>query len=137
MTGGCVVIWAAMKGTFVIGSQSGTKAETHCVAGTQADWVGWAITPPMSTGLMPGSVAGSAGQHVRKRERISGTNCGREKAEMGYDTNPSSPDMRAAGGQYARLLATARHDCSNERRTASQTLSDAMPHHRRQKHERN
>jgi hypothetical protein len=120
-----------------IESESAMNTGSDCVLATQKNELGWAITPPMLTGLMPSTVAGSAGQPVRKRERIDRTNCGREKAEMGYDTNPSSPDTRAAGGQCARLLATAHHGCSHKCRMASQTLSDAMSHHRRQKRERN
>ena len=127
-----VVKWAAMKEPFRIRPQPGRKVVTCRIAGTSDDQVGWVITPLMSLGLMPSTVAGSTGQNVRTGEQTERANCGREKAEMGYDTNPSSPDMRAAGGQYARLLATAHDGCSHERRTASQTLSDAMSHHRRQ-----
>ena len=64
---------------------------SDCVLATQTNELGWAITPPMSTSLMPGSVAGSAGQPVRKRERTDWTNCGREKPEMGMTPTPPRP----------------------------------------------
>ena len=68
---------------------------SDCVLATQTNELGWAITPPMSTSLMPSTVAGSAGKPVRKRERIDRTNCGREKPEVGSGKEtvlpPSSP----------------------------------------------
>ena len=40
---------------------------------------------------MPSTVAGSAGQPVRKRERTDRTNCGREKPEVGMTPTPPRP----------------------------------------------
>ena len=40
--------------------------------------------------LMPSSVTGNTELNVRKGEQTERANCGREKEEVGYDTNPAS-----------------------------------------------
>ena len=84
---------------------------SDCVLATQKNELGWAITPPMSTGLMPSTVAGSAGQPVRKRERTDRTNCGRENEEMGMTPTPPRPTRG--------LLEASARGCSPPRTTAA------------------
>jgi hypothetical protein len=137
MAGGCVVILATMKWHEFIESESAMNTGSDCVLATQKNELGWAITPPMAPSLMAGSVAGSAGKHVRKRERSEGTNCGREKPEVGMTPTPPRSGHATAGRPRAGLLAAARRGCSTENRKASQTLSVQSSNRRRQENERN
>ena len=102
------------------------NTRSDCVLTTQTNALGGAITPPMSTHLMPRTVAGNAGKPVRQREPMEGTNRGRESAERGYDTNPSAPDLRAAGGRTAWLLTAVRQGCLSEERMENATPSAVL-----------
>jgi hypothetical protein len=101
----------AMQGYEFIESESAMNTGSDCVLATQKNELGRAIKPPMSTGLMPSTVAGSDGQPVRKRERTDRTNCGRENAEMGMTPTPPRPTCG--------LLEAGARGCSPSRTTAA------------------
>lgn len=85
-----------MQWRFIIGPESATNTGSGCVCATRKDALRRAITPPMSMGLMPSTVAGITGQLVRKRERTDRTNRGSESEEMAMTPTPPPGDEEAA-----------------------------------------
>jgi len=62
----------AMQSHEFIELESAMNTGSDCVLATQTNEIGWAITPPMSTGLMPSTVAKAPGNLFASANELTG-----------------------------------------------------------------
>jgi hypothetical protein len=90
-----VIKWAAMKGSFVMGLESGTKTGAGCVAATQTERMA-ALQRVRCQRVSILDMAGrNACQISRSHEGTVQAKCGTQKEDLDDDTNPASERRRS------------------------------------------